>query len=383
MSPKQRRVRGEGSIYRRESDGRWCYTLDLGWVGGRRVRPTVTAPSRKELAPKIEELRARVHKGVLPEQATVEQWLTHWLDDVAPARVKPRTLDTYRGYARTWLIPYLGRRKLSALRPDHVRALHRAMEDAGKSSATIRQAHMILQRALTVAVHEQRLVSNPAALVDRPAVGQGSHGVLPREDVAALLDLLRAYGDDGAWWLVSRYLVALLLGLRQGEALGLRWSDIDWTPGQESILLVRQVQRQKGRGLVEAPLKTKRTTREGRWVPLLPVVVEALARHRVDSSGRGYVWGGEKPTDPRVDWAVWKGLMWSAGLEPHTLHAARATTASLLAEANVPLKTIAEILGHSQITTAWTHYVHTDERQKREGLEAGWKMLSARLESSD
>jgi integrase len=108
------------------------------------------------------------------------------------------------------------------------------------------------------------------------------------------------------------------------------------------------------------------------------VVAFALAQHR-QTAPDGYVWGGEKPTDPRRDWGVWKGLLWSAGCADHPLHAARATTASILGEANVPLKTIAEILGHSQITTAWAFYVKSDDRQKREGLNAGWeKMIEGR-----
>ena len=172
----------------------------------------------------------------------------------------------------------------------------------------------------------------------------------------------------------SRFLVALLVGLRQGEALGLRWGDVDWTEGGEAILLTRQIQRRKGEGLVVAPLKTSSRVGDGRRVPLLPVVAHALREHR-RTAPDGYVWGGDRPTDPRRDWGTWKGVLWSAGVEDYPLHAARATTASILSEAKVPLKTIAEILGHSQITTAWAHYVHSDDRQQREGLEAGWRAL--------
>lgn len=369
-----RRTRGEGSIYQRESDNRWVGVVDMGLVGGRRVRRTVTAPTLRELRPKFKALRELVERGVLTDEMTVADWMTYWLEKVAPHAVKPRTLAGYAGYAATWIVPTLGRRKVRELRADHVRALHETMREAGKSETTVRQAHMVLRKALADAVMERRIPYNPAEMVKAPRAAKATHGVLSEAEARAMLDLLTEYGEDGLWWVTSRYLVALVEGLRQGEALGLRWEHVDLTPGREVLRLRQAVQRQKGKGLVVVPLKTKEDVGEGRDVPLLPEVAYALARHR-ESAPDGFVWGGEKPTDPRRDWDVWKGLLSDAGCKDHPLHAARATAASVLDAAGVSLKTIAEILGHSQITTAWAHYVHSDDRQKREGLESGWRIL--------
>jgi len=373
----RRRTRGEGSIFQR-ADGMWVGRVDLGLVGGKRLRPQVTAHTLKELRPKFAELKARIEVGVVSGNDPLSDWLDYWLDNIIDRDLKPRTAIGYRGYVETWIRPNLGARKLKDVKQEHIRALHDLMRKDGKSDTTIRQAHMILRRALNDALLERKIAHNPAATVKAPkAVKAGGHGVLNRGEAWAMVDLLTAYGDDGEWAVASRFLVALLMGLRQGEALGLRWEDVDFTPGDESIRLSRTIQRRPKVGLVVAPLKTKEAVGEGRTVPLLPVVAHALAQHRLNAPD-GYVWGGEKPTDPRRDWGVWKGLLWSAGCEDHPLHAARATTASLLGEANVPLKTIAEILGHSQITTAWAFYVKSDDRQKREGLEAAWKMIGER-----
>jgi len=355
----------------------WVGRLDLGLVGGKRLRPQVTARTLKELRPKFAELKARTEVGVITSNDPLSAWLDYWLDNIIDRDLKPRTAIGYRGYVETWIRPNLGARKLKDVKQEHIRALHQIMRDAGRSDTTIRQAHMILRRALNDALLERKIAHNPAATVKAPKALKHGHGVLSRDEARSMLDLLAAYGDDGEWGVASRYLVALLLGLRQGEALGLRWSDVDLTPGMEQISLERTIQRRPKVGLVVAPLKTKDSVGDGRTVPLLPMVAKALAEHRLTAPD-GYVWGGEKPTDPRRDWGVWKGLLWSAGCEDHPLHAARATTASILGEANVPLKTIAEILGHSQITTAWAFYVKSDDRQKREGLEAGWKMISER-----
>lgn len=373
MSPKARRTKGDGSLYQRASDGRWVGVVDLGWVGGKRVRRSVSAPTMTEARSKLKRLRAQVDEGVIPTDVTVQAWLTHWLDTIVANELRPRTVQTYRGYASQWLVPTLGRRKLKDLKTDHVRALHATMRDAGRSDTTIRQAHMILRAALDEAVNSDRITDNVAKRVKAPRAARNPHGVLSRDETLAVLDLLAAYGDDGRWDVASRFVVALMAGLRQGEALGLRWEDVDLTPGAEQLTLRRTVQRHPGKGLVVGELKTDLSQRT---VPLVGPAAHALREHR-RTAPDGFVWGGKRPTDNRRDWGMWKGVLWSAGVPDKPLHAARATTASLLDFAGVSLRTIAEVLGHSQITTAWTHYVHSDEERKRAGLEAGWAALSA------
>src|SRR5215471_12749638 len=102
---KVRRHKGEGSIYQRASDGRWIGVVDLGWVGGKRVRKTVTALTLRDLRPKLKAMRERIDRGVITDDSTVEQWLTHWLDDIASKKVRDRTLAGYRGYVAQWLVP--------------------------------------------------------------------------------------------------------------------------------------------------------------------------------------------------------------------------------------------------------------------------------------
>jgi integrase len=358
-----RRTRGEGSIYQRESDGRWIGVVDLGWVGGRRVRRTVSAQTLRELRPKFKALKQQIEQGVLPDEATVEQWMEHWMEHVATPSLRPSTLRTYRGYIDGWIKPHLGKRRLDRLRPDHVRALYAEMEKQGKSDATRRQVHAILRRALVVAERDGRIASNPATKVEPPRVGQGSHGKFTLAEAKQILATL----DDPSVC-ASRWACALLAGLRQGEALGLRWEDVDFENGL--LFVERAVQRIPRQGLQVVPLKS-RTSR--RAVPMVPPVYEAL---KAEPSHEGFVWGGEKPTDPRKDWQAWRDLLALAGVGPKPLHAARATTASLLMEAGVADKLIAEILGHSQVIITREKYLHGDVTMHRAAMESLGKMLT-------
>lgn len=344
-------------MYQRESDGRWVGVVDLGWVGGKRVRKTVTAPTLRELRPKFKRLQQQIDSGVLPDEASVEQWMTHWLDTIAAKEVRPSTLRTYRGYTTGWIIPHLGNRRLDKLRPEHIRALHQAMEDAGRSDATRRQVHAILQRALKVAEREDRLLSNPATKVQAPKVGTGTHGWLELAEAHKVLGVLDSPGVEG-----SRWVVALLAGLRQGEALGLTWENVDL---EDRVIYVRQAaQRIPRKGIVLGPPKSKTAIRA---VPMVMPVYRALSAM---PSREGFVWGGEKPRDPRADWQAWVDLLALAGVDRKPLHAARATTASLLDEAGVSETTIKEIMGHAQVMTTQRHYLKSGATRHREAMAA-------------
>jgi len=345
-----RRLRGEGSIYQRESDDRWVGVVDLGWVGGKRVRKTVTAKTLRELKPKFQALKRQLEQGVLADDATVEAWMTHWMTEIASKKLRPSTLRTYQGYIDLWIVPHLGKRRLDRLRPDHIRALYSVMEAEGKSDATRRQVHAILRRSLVIAERDGRIASNPAAKVDAPAVGQGSHGKFTLPEAKKLLEQVKRMVDDPTGR--ARWTVALLAGLRQGEALGLRWSDVNFA--EDVIEIRRAAQRIKGEGMRVVPLKSKSSER---GVPMVAPVRAAL--DAIPDRGL-YVFGGDALTDPRRDWAAWRAFLDRAGVERRPLHAARATTASLLSEAGVPDKIIAEILGHSQVIITQKHYIQGD-----------------------
>lgn len=349
------RLAGEGSIYQRESDSRWVGVVDLGWVNGKRVRKTVSAKTLKELRPKFKALKKQIEAGVTPDAGTVEEWMNHWLDHIAAKRVRPSTLTTYRRYVDTWIIPALGKMRLDRLRAEHLEALYAQMADAGRENATQRQVHAILHRALTIAQKRDKVLYNAAQKVEEPpAIGQGSHGKFTLDEAK---QILKSISDDPRR---SRWVCALLAGLRQGEALGLTWDRVDFD--RNVIIVDRAVQQVKGQGLQVVGLKSKAAYRA---VPMVEPVRALLWEERKES---GYVWGGEKPTGPRADWGMWKKMLEGVGVPHRPLHAARATCGSLLQDAGVPDKVIAEILGHAQVSTTQKHYLHGDELMHKDAM---------------
>lgn len=363
----KRRTRGEGAIYQRcvpstcpplvdgerpdhKCSGPWVGVVDLGKVGGKRIRRTVTAPTLKELRPKFKALKQDTDSGVMGGEQTVREWFEHWLSHEVDRKRRPSTANTYRRYVEKWVYPEFGSLRLDRLRPAHLEALYARMEDEKKSDATRRQVHAIIRRALVVAERQRLIAWNPATKVDAPSVGKGSHGKFTLEEALKILRSLDKPGVRG-----SRWAVALLAGLRQGEALGLRWEDVDF---DRNVLIVeRAVQQVNGRGLEIVAPKSESSYRA---VPMVEPVRAALWAERQES---GFIWGdGDTPRAPRRDWADWKDLLKLAKVPDRPLHAARATTASLLMDAGVPDRIIAEILGHAQVQVTQRHYLRGDNR---------------------
>lgn len=363
-----RRSKGDGSIYQRK-DGRWVGSIDIGWRDGKRRRRTVTATTRREVATRLRALAREIEAGIVHEDATLERWLKHWLDEICPARgLKPSTIYGYRGKVVTWIVPAIGKVQLRKLTPQHVRALHKRMREAGKAEATVRQVHAILSRALTVAEREQRVARNVAALVDAPSAGVAHHAALSVDEAKRVLAAAENTRD------LARHVCALVLGLRRGEALALRWEDVDleqglmrvhealdWTPGGDGVRL-----------------GTVKSDASQRVIPLPAGVVGVLARLREEDPGGDWLFPGADggpQTHSKGDWQRWRDALDRAGVPHVPHHGARASAASLLMEMGVPDRVIADILGHANVQITQRAYLRSDEDQRRRALDGAFREL--------
>jgi integrase len=228
-----RRGHGEGSFYRRSRDGKWVGSVELGrGAGGQRIRRTVVRASKRAVLDRLDELRRQAAQGVAPDNArTVAQYLDWWGMNVLPGSVKDSTVDDYRYIVATYVSPHVGRHRLAKLTPEHVQAMMRALEEAGYSSRTRQYARAVLRRALRWAEQTGLVARNAAALVDGPKKsGTKLDDTLTAAEARAVLDA--AAGDR----LGALAVLVLSLGLRKGEALALRWPDIDLDAGE---LIVR------------------------------------------------------------------------------------------------------------------------------------------------
>jgi integrase len=364
-----RKANGRSSIFL-GADGRWHGYVTMGAKdNGRTDRRHVQAGTEKAVTAKVRELEKKRDAATVTTPGkvpTVADWLTYWLTHVAERKVRPSTLQGYQSKVTQHLVPGLGAHRIDRLQPEHVEKFYKECS-AALSPATVLQMHRILSRALKVAVQRGRVARNVCTLVDAPSVSREEVQPLTQQDARAIL--AAAAGRRNA----ARWSVALALGLRQGEALGLTWEYVDLDA--QRIRVRWQLQRLTGRGLVFVAPKS----RAGHRTVVLPdALTAALAEHHARQAAErelaGELWedhgppGGDpgmvfaqangRPIDPRQDWGAWKVLLHDAGVRDARLHDARHTSASLLLAEGVPARVVMELLGHSQISLTLGTYSH-------------------------
>lgn len=353
-----RRIRGEGSVYQRK-DGRWtaAMTLDDG------KKKFLYGKTQREV---LKELQIATHaklQGTLitTRDQTMQVFLTSWLQDTAQHRVRAKTFVRYEELVRLHMLPVIGKVKLLKLAPQHLQKLYACKREEGYAPQTIQHIHRLLHRALSDAVKWNLVPRNICDAVDPPRVPKQEMHVLTVEQARHLLNVAR---EDP---LEALYILALTTGMRQGELLGLQWSDIHVAIG--TLQVQRSIARIKQKGFVVSEPKTAKSRRS---ISLAPLTLEALQRHRLRQQEQrlacGSAWEDNglvfsnsvgKPLEAsNVLGRSFYPLLVKAGLPKVRFHDLRHSCATLLLSMGVHPKVVQERLGHSQIAVTLDTYSH-------------------------
>ncbi|HVB25872.1 MAG TPA: site-specific integrase [Ktedonobacteraceae bacterium] len=359
-----RRGHGEGSIYQRK-DGRWVAAVTLE----NRKRKTFYGETRKEVQSKLKAALHEQQQGTLltgPDQ-TLGTYLEKWIEQVIRLTKRPNTYNGYRSVVKCHLIPALGHIKLQKLTVEQLQAFF-ANKQKKLKPKMLALIHSVLSSALTNAIRWGLVGRNVASLVQLPSVERYEGEVLTEEQARKLLDTARGSRLD------ALLLVALTTGIRRGELVSLRWSDIDVGTG---ILHVRRnVARMDGVGYIEREPKSQAGRRK---IALPHVVLEALEEHR-EKQEQARVKAGEKWQekglifcniygnyfDPDHMGVLFKKLLKKADLPDVRFHDLRHSVATILLAAKIDLKAVSEMLGHSSVAITADIYQSVLPEQQRE-----------------
>ncbi|MEU9220075.1 site-specific integrase [Streptomyces sp. NPDC048376] len=383
---RTRQPNGRSSIYRGK-DGKWHGRVTVGIRDdGRPDRRHVERKTRAEVTAAVRELEKQRDGGAVRKAGrawTVEAWLTHWVDTIAPLAVNENTMVGYGVAVRKHLIPALGAHRLDKLGPEHIERFYGRMQADGRRAGTIHQIHRTFRTSLNEAVRRGHLTRNPVQLAKAPRVSEEEIEPFTVEEVKRLL---RAADDRRN---SARWAVALALGLRQGEALGLKWADVDMERG---VLMVRRSRRRPryahgcgdtcGRKAGYCPQRQRTNpetadtkSRAGRRSVGLPAqLVDLLRVHRAkqdaERTAAGERWVDEgwlfatpdgRGTSPRTDYDDWKELLAAAKVRDGRLHDARHTAATVLLILGVSERAVMGLMGWSTTAMAarYQHMVDT------------------------
>jgi integrase len=229
----------------------------------------VSAKTKTEAEKKLRHAMSDADRGLVFDAGTltVEEYLGRWIKDSVKDTVRPTTFERYEQIVRTHIVPVVGRVKLKALTPAHVRGLYRDKLQAGLAPRTVQYIHVTLHKALKQAVHDGLVPRNATEAVKPPQVRREEMHPLDPEQVKVLFAAAR--GDR----LEALYVLAVTTGLQQGELLGLKWEDVDL---EEGALRVRRTLTTTKDGPVLSAPKTKHSRRT---VRLSQTAAKALRSH--------------------------------------------------------------------------------------------------------
>jgi integrase len=357
------------------ADGVTVYRVDTGRItsDGTRVRLTVSSRDPATAKRKYRDLLRRLNAGDIPtpgsQRMTVKRWADEWMPMHA-AKVRPHTYDTDAGAMRKWIIPTIGHRKLADLTPADLRNLTTAITGAGRSTTTALHAHRVLRTMLKAAHLEGHEVPDRVVKVPLPGKAANDRDAMPLEHLVRVL-AIAGQRDDAARWML-----ALLYGVRQGEALGLEWSRVE----AGSVDLSWQLQHLtkshtvpdgwEARHITGSAWWTRPKTRAGiRILPLVPFMAALLegARATWEPNPWGLLWVEDgKPIRSEHDRARWHDMQREAGVahpsgRPWHVHECRHSAATMLKQQGASDQLVASILGQKALVQSYIHAGDRDE----------------------
>ena len=378
----KRRANGEGNI-RKRKDGRWegRYTVGHDPETGKAIIKNVLGKTQAEVK---EKLKKAIEENVgidygRAKTYTVGSWLEVWMENYARVKLRPSTFKTSQGFLKNHIKPQIGSIPLAELTSLDLQRFYKHLLDGGRvdrieakkkpkglAPKTVRNIHQMIGSAYNLAMEQKLVTRNPADGCALPKVERKEMQTLPVEQ---LTSFLREAKDSGVFAL---YYIDLTTGLRRGELLGLKWSDIDLEKGD--LRVQRQIGRIDGK-IIEMPLKTKNAYRT---LPLSADAISVLMQQRRKTGNSEWVFpsptGG--PMSPDSVLHMLQRVLKRAGLPRIRFHDLRHTFATMALQNGVDVKTVSSMLGHYSAGFTLDTYAHVTTSAKREAAKTMGNILS-------
>jgi len=369
---KPRSPKGQARPYR---DGnRWKQPLTFYDANGNRIEVIGTGSTAKAAQARakqnLEKKKQALAISELPvHMITCEGYLTHWLENVKKSQISPKTYIGYRTALAKHLVPFIGTWPLQKLERKHIQNLFDQIAAKGLSKTSQVALKAVLKPALEEAHLDGYINTNPFIKIKLKKKTSKLPKAFDLDAVESILNVAKANGS------LLRWHVAFFYGLRQGEALGLRWSDLKLQGNSSEMKISAQLQRLTGKGLELVPLKTSGSYRT---LPLTLQTAQLLISEKQNQelakTVHGPIWNQDgyvfvtplgTPVDPSNERSAWKKLLKQAQVDYMPIHTARKSAASMNQNPAIAQR----LLGHTNSSTTMDYYIDVPQDEMRSSLE--------------
>ncbi|WML35672.1 site-specific integrase [Clostridium sp. OS1-26] len=385
--PKARsKANGEGTIYKYEKNGKTYYRgmLTIGYdEDGKLIRKSFNGSKKQEVVNKMAEYKTKSNAGLLPsdDKITLQQWFYTWLFDFRINDLKPSSLERYEGIYRNYIKDtQIGKKKLSDLRAADIQMYYNSLSESNKTADTIKMINKNLKTCLNEALKQGLITKNYCTLVTLPKVEKKDEiTVFSVEEQKSLINYLEGHR------LKMLLAMALGTGMRQGELLGLKWSDIAFDNNtvsiNKSIKLVYVVTKNGSREskIIEQTPKTKNSIRT---IPVPSKVMDELKQYK-EFQNQEKINNKDLYLDNNIVFATELGayldsryltkrytsILKKADIPYKKFHSLRHTYCTRLFEAGIPIKIVQMLMGHGDIKTTMNIYTHVMPDEKIKAVE--------------
>ncbi|MBP3930138.1 MAG: site-specific integrase [Peptostreptococcaceae bacterium] len=380
-----KRANGEGTIVKNIRNGvqkGWRASITIGRdANGKLKRKEFTGKTQSDVKKKLEEYKKEMLLGTVSndDKITVSEWYYTWLFDYRIKDLKPKSFEKYEGIYRNYIKDSeLGKVKLKDLRTTHIQRYYNKLQNHdNKPPSTIRGINTRLKPCLGEAEKQGYINKNYCKMVTLPKNNATKDiQVLSQTDQQRFIEAIKGHK------LEMLFLIALSTGLRLGELLGLKWSDIDFNTGMLTVNRTLSRVKNQDTGKYEVIEQIPKTKNSNRVIPIPSNILTKLKDHKkIQSKQRlfvgeayinnNYVFTDDigNPIDDKRPGRNLKSILTKLDINPIKFHALRHTYATRLFEANVPPKTVQVLMGHYDISITMDIYTHVMEDTKLEAVE--------------
>lgn len=378
---EKRRDKGDGSIYQRK-DGLWVSQIQIGKkADGKANVKMFYGKTEQEVKKKLKNYKHELIKNDHTEvkKITVKQYMDNWLYNIQINELKPKSFDRKETTLKHQIYEYIGNLQINNLSANDIQDMINKLIAKGLSYSTIKKAYNAVNGCFKLGVIKGEIIKNPCLGVSLPKkIMNDAHNITFFNDAQIeqiCKESTRKYGNGKNVYRLGQAITLLLYkGMRSGECLSLQWDDIDFEKRtiyvKKNVVLVKNRNPESAVKNIFYHQDSAKTASGKRIIYLNNKALSALEELYKLNGKNEYVMSNSNGNivNPRNLDRMFRNILTQCKIPLTGVHTLRHTFASMLFKKGIDVKTVSELLGHSDVSITYNTYIHLIKEQKQQAI---------------